>query len=149
MAENDPAAHRRALETSYRSTTYFVDHPGGAFGIRLGEPCARLDALLAAHGTSCWAYVTACNPHSQRLPDADNAVRHADLLARVQAAGHVFYLGRGTPDGGNWKPEQSLLILGLDEAAALRLGAHFGQNAVVVGRAGGCAELGWCAGEEG
>lgn len=148
MAENDPAVRRRALESSYRSTTYFVDHPEGAFGIRLGEPCARLDALLAAHGEHCWAYVTACNPRSQSLPDADNAARHADLLAQVQAAGHVFYPGRGMPDSGDWKPEESLLILGLDQDAALRLGARFGQNAVVVGSAGGRAELRWCAGWE-
>lgn len=114
----------------------------------MGEPCARLDALLAAHGEHCWAYVTACNPRSQSLPDADNAARHADLLAQVQAAGHVFYPGRGMPDSGDWKPEESLLILGLDQDAALRLGARFGQNAVVVGSAGGRAELRWCAGWE-
>ncbi|MDP2238661.1 MAG: hypothetical protein Q8K18_00690 [Burkholderiales bacterium] len=53
------------IERAYRNTTYLVDHPEGTFGILPGEPCLRLDALLAAHGVSCWAYVTAWNPRSE------------------------------------------------------------------------------------
>lgn len=142
-------ASRQALARIYRDTTYFVDHPDGGFGIRLGETCARLEALLAAHGAHCWAYVTAWNPRSQPLPDAVNAARHAELLACVRAVGHVYFPGRGKPDSGGWIAEESLLILGMDEDAARRLGARFGQNAVVVGSAGGRAELRWCAGGEG
>ena len=34
------------LEAAYRNTSYRVDHRAGDFGIRIGEPCAPLDALL-------------------------------------------------------------------------------------------------------
>jgi len=131
------------IENAYRNTTYLVDHPDGAFGIRLGEPCPRLEALLAAYGSTCWAYVTAWNPRSQSVPAAVNAARHAELLAHAMRSGYPVFPGRGVPDSGDWVPEESLLILGMTEAAALALGAQFGQQAVVVGKAGGCAELRW------
>jgi len=44
----------------------------------------------------------------------------------------------------DWVAEESLLIIGIDETAALALGAQFGQHAIVVGEAGGCAGLRWC-----
>ncbi len=132
------------IERAYRNTTYLVDHPEGTFGILLGEPCLRLDALLAAHGVSCWAYVTAWNPRSEPMPAELNAARHADLLACVSQSGYSVLPGHGQPDCGDWVAEESLLILGMAEAAALALGAQFGQRAIVVGRMGGDAELRWC-----
>ncbi|MCW5606113.1 MAG: DUF3293 domain-containing protein [Burkholderiales bacterium] len=134
----------REFERAYRNTTYLVDHPDGGFGIRLGEPCARLDALLAMHGVETWAYVTAWNPRSQRLPDADNVAQHAELLACVAKSGYPVFTGRGQPESGGWVPEESLLILGITEDAALRLGRAFDQHAIVVGKAGGRAGLRWC-----
>jgi hypothetical protein len=133
----------RELEVTYQSTTYAVDCPAGDFGIRLGEPCAPLDALLRLHGVSTWAYITACNPRSELLSSEENAARHAQVLAQVRALGLKVLSGRGKADGGDWV-EESLLILGLDENAAVALGTAFRQNAVVVGRVGGVAELRWC-----
>lgn len=132
------------IERAYRNTRYRVDDPAGAFDIRLGERCPRLDVLLAAHGVTCWAYVTAWNPRSQPAPAAANAARHTDLRARVAQLGYSVLPGRGQPDSGDWVAEESLLILGIDEAAALALGAQFGQRAIVVGKAGGDAMLRWC-----
>ena len=131
------------IERAYRNTTYCVDHSAGNFGIRIGEPCAPLDALLREHGVSTWAFVTACNPRSQPLSSDENSARHAQLLAHARALGLKVFAGRGKADRGDWV-EESLLILGLDEAAAVVLGAAFEQHAVVVGRAGGIAELRWC-----
>lgn len=136
--------HRDDLERAYRNTTYLVDHPEGKFGIRLGEPCPRLDAELAAHGATKWAFVSAWNPRSQPQSAVVNAERHADLLAHVAQLGCPVFAGRGQPDSSNWVAEDSLLILDIAEAAALALGAQFGQHAIVVGEAGGCADLRWC-----
>lgn len=133
----------RELETAFRNTTYGVDHPDGAIAIRIGEPCPRLDALLREYGKTHWAYVTAWNPRSQKLNDAENAARHAQLLERVRKLGCVYFSGSGSADKENWS-ERSLLILGINQADALRLGNAFDQHAVVVGVVGGCAELLWC-----
>jgi hypothetical protein len=135
---------RAALEQAYRNTTYWVDDPEGSFGIRLDEACARLDVLLAAHGVDCWAYVTAWNPRSQLLQAALNAARHAKLRARIAALGFAVLTGRSQPDSADWAAEESLLVLGMDEAAALALGKQFGQHAVVAGVRGGVAGLCWC-----
>jgi len=135
--------HDSSLEAAYRNTTYGVDHPAGTFGIRLHASCAPLEMLLRAHGVATWAYVTACNPRSHKLTDAENAVRHAQLLARVRESGFSYFAGRGSADDASWS-EASLLILGISEVKALQLGAAFDQHAVVVGVLGGCAELRWC-----
>jgi len=131
------------LQRIYRNTTYCVDHPAGDFGIYIGEPCARLDALLREHGLGAWAFVTACNPRSQPLLFKENTARHAQLLAHVRVLGLTVFAGRGKADGSDWV-EESLLILGLDEDEAVALGTAFGQNAVLVGRVGGVARLRWC-----
>lgn len=132
-----------ALARAYRDTAYCVDHPAGNFTLRIGEPCAALKALLREHGVTTWAFVTACNPRSQPLPPAENAARHAQLLVRVRAAGWSAFAGRGMADSGGWT-EESLLILGIDETAAVALGRAFEQYAVLVGEADGVADLRWC-----
>jgi len=131
------------LDPAYRNTTYSVNHPAGNFDIHIDEPCAPLDALLRQHGVTAWAYVTACNPHSQPLSSGENSARHAQLLAHVRALELKVFAGRGKAVSGDWV-EESLLILGLDETAAVALGAAFEQNAVVVGTLGGVALLRWC-----
>jgi hypothetical protein len=132
------------IARAYRHTTYRVDHPDGSFGIRLGVPCCRLDALLAAHDMECWAYVTAWNPDSEKLSCENNRLRNAALKEQIVRAGYVIYPGRGEPDAGGWVAEESFLILGMAAAVATQLGMQFGQRAVVIGHAGGCAELSWC-----
>ncbi len=134
------------IEQAYRNTRYRVDHPDGGFCIRVGEPSSRLDALLATHGVRCWAYVTASNPRSEKLDNENNRLRNAALTEQLVRQGFVIYPGRGEPDQDDWVAEESVLILGMDASAALQLGAQFGQHAVLVGQAGGRAELQWCRG---
>lgn len=134
------------LLQAYLRTTYVADPPGGPIHLRIGENSAALDALLRQTHHQTWAFVSACNPRSQPLCAAENALRHEALLARVRTLGLPFYAGRGVADDGGWI-EESLLILGISEADALALGRAFVQNAVVVGRIGGMAELKWCQSE--
>jgi hypothetical protein len=140
---------RTELERAYRATTYVVDHSDGAIALRIGEPCPRLDALLAEKGVSHWAFVTAWNPGSEKISNKNNKLRNVALRAAVTVAGHAVFDGRGVPDRGDWAPEESLLVLGIDAAAATALGRRHGQRAIVSGRAGGCAELHWCGGDAG
>lgn len=131
-------------EAAYRSTDYRVDDaPGGPFAIQIGELCPELDRLLAAAGETAWAYVTACNPGSVQLSDHENARRMAELKAAVVAGGWQYFRGHGAGRDGSWPPEPSLLVVGIPEAEALRMGRRFGQNAVVAGRAGEAARLVW------
>ena len=59
------------LITAYQSTLYRVLE-GGDFVLRVGEPSPSLLALYRVHAVSCAAFITACNPLSQLLSDAEN-----------------------------------------------------------------------------
>jgi hypothetical protein len=76
---------RRSLHEAYRATSYRATLDGERVEIRIGERTPRLDALLRVRGVSTWAFVTAANPHATRLPDDENAARHAELVRTIAA----------------------------------------------------------------
>lgn len=134
---------RRELQAAYLDADYWVDGPAGRFAVRVGEFCSPLDTLLRHEHSTNWAYITACNPHSQQLSIENNAIRMNHLVADLSVAGQRFYPGEGAAGGGSWPPEPSLLILDLDEAAAIALARRYGQLAIVAGRIGEPARLVW------
>lgn len=75
--------------------------------------------------------ITACNPYSQVLDPADNAVRIARLAEELAAAGlaHAEAVGRA-PDH-SWS-EPSFAVLDADEATVLDLADRHAQHAVFV-----------------
>lgn len=130
-----------SLAENYRRTTYRVTEVQPAIDIRVGALCPVLDALLEKHAASCWAFITACNPGSNRLDPAANRRRQAVLFAEVRELGYVTYRGAGVPDAENWEEEASILIVGIDRGTAVKLGAEFEQAAIVFGARNGKAEL--------
>lgn len=135
------------LRAAYEATAYQVDAgPQRRFAIRVGERSADVDELLAAAGVEAWAFITACNPRSVRLADAENAARMAGLVDVVRGRGLAFLPGAGAGDDPGWPAEPSLLILGIDETDAVALAREFDQLAIVVGRRGGPARLVWVGG---
>ncbi len=138
------SADRRALHDAYRATTYRATLDGERVEIRVGERTPRLEARLRARGVSDWAFVTAANPHASRLSDDENARRHADLVRAVESLAFASFAGESVADDGAWPPEQSLLILGIPEAAATALARGFAQEAIVAGALGEPARLVLC-----
>lgn len=137
-------AGRDRLAAAYEGTTYWVHAgPQGRFAIRPGIHSTEADELLAAVGAEAWAFVTACNPRSERLADADNAARMARFEAIVRERGLAHVRGEGVGAGHDWPAEPSLLVLGIDEREAAALARGFGQHAIVVGRRGGAARIVW------
>ena len=146
------------LVESYLRTTYRVTSVDPAIDIRIGEPCPALDALLEKHAARTWAFVTAWNPGSKQLDEAENRHRQGKLEAEVKQRGYVFFRGAGIPDdfieqcsGSSfhvhpssldlWSPEESILILGIERSEAERLGRKFGQAAIVIGTSSTAPEL--------
>ena len=73
--------------------------------------------------------LTANNPGSEPLDDAENAKRHQMLSNQLRLDGHRSYPAVGTSPDGSWS-EESVAVPGLDQAAALAYGRRFGQHAV-------------------
>lgn len=139
MSDSDDPLRAAYLATAYRVTA----SPRGGFDIRCGGVSEKLEALLADSGCATWAFISACNPGSVPLDGAANRTRHDALHVEVRLRGLTLYPGIGIGDAGDWPPEESLLILGIDEAAAVALGRRFGQRAIVVGTRGTAARLAW------
>jgi hypothetical protein len=136
---------RSAVHEAYRRTSYVASVGTQKLELRIGASTPALDALLRARGVSCWAFVSASNPHATRLSDAENAARFAALVRAVESGGFAYFPGQGVGDDGSWPPEESLLVLGMSEAAAVALARRFAQEAIVVGRSGAAARLVLCA----
>jgi len=125
---------RTALEpsliTAYQNTLYRVLEGGGCV-LRVGEPSPPLLALYRSHAVSCAAFITACNPLSQLLSDAENQQRQAELAAELARRSLTYLEGVGQSASGDWPGEPSFLVLGLALEAAKTMGRAYGQNAIV------------------
>ena len=82
------------LLAAYRETLFEVHEPA-SFTLRIGKPCAELQALHTRHGVTASVFITAYNPRSEQLTDADNAARHATLCDELSRSGRVFFRGQG------------------------------------------------------
>jgi hypothetical protein len=132
---------RERLLQAYSATSFVADTPQGRLELRIGNLSPRLDRLLASLGAQSWAYLTAFNPRSEPLSDAENEKRHRRLEERIDALGFFAFAGEGVGDDGTWPAERSLLVIGVSRSEAIDLGREFGQLAVVRGDLGSPPEL--------
>jgi len=142
--------HEAALWAAFRATRYVVrdavrdvvtDAEAREIEIRVDMHNPRLDVLLERRGQRQWCFVTASNPDSIPLAEATNRLRNARLRSDIAAAGFEALEGEGCADAGDWPAEASFLVLGIEPAAAVRLGRAHGQIAVLIGEAGAPAQL--------
>jgi len=134
----------RTLLEAYLRTTYWIEAPEAWIPVRIGAHSAALDRLLATSGARCWAFLTSDNPGSRRLRPAENAARRQRLEAELPPA---RLPGLGIGHAGDWPPEISYFVPGLDRSEATAIGRRHGQVAVVCGVAGLPAELVPCGGD--
>lgn len=119
-----------ATVQAYLGTHYLV-HAQPDINLRIGQHNTRLLTLHQQHQTDCSAFLTACNPHSQRSDDDSNARRQADLALELRQRNLSFLPGTGQHPSNNWPGEASFLVLGLTLEAAKTLGNRLQQNAFV------------------
>lgn len=134
-----------SLRDSYLAAEYWVEAPGRAFCLRIGQPSAECDALLEAFAARTLAIVTAWNPLSQPQHLPVNAARHAELEALVQVGGVRFVPTANVDPGGTWPAEPGLGLLDPAPGQVDALLARFRQYAAVVIERGGSATLHWHA----
>jgi len=132
------------LKQAYERTTYWVfPAPHQRFSLRCGDVSATLDLLLSAAQCQHCAFLSACNPQSIQLTEADNSVRMARLATVVEQGGWACLPGLGEGAAGDWPPEKSLLVLGIQAAESLALARQFDQAALLLGALGEPVRLVW------
>lgn len=125
------------LIKAYRTTLYKVYSP--SLCIQVGVRNEILDTLLAEYNAQEWAFITAYNPYSSELFDRDNQARHQQLKEAVKS--FVFFEGEGVGEDPAWQPEKSILIIGINQVEAIKIGNRLEQNAIVIGRINMASEL--------
>ena len=130
------------LELLYRQARYVVEDGDVKLTIRLDDDNAALNEFLRERGIETWAFMTAYNPRSTPLTEAENHARQDNLIADLKEAGYTFLEGYGT--GDYWDPEPSLFVLGISRDKAVSTADRYGQHAILWGQADGPAELVWC-----
>lgn len=119
------------LLAAYHAAHYQVRHPHGAFTLKTDSPSRELAALLRETGHSCAAFITACNPHSWPVGDAENARAQQQLAGQLQQQGYAAIPAIGLDPAGEWQGEESFLVPGLELETAKSLGEQYAQNAIL------------------
>lgn len=119
-----------SLLEAYKKTKYKIFEP--SIIIEIGKLNHDVENLLKKHNSIEWAFVTAYNPYSKVLTDNENKLRHEELKELIKK--YVSYEGHGVGEDPKWKPELSLLIIGISKEESISIGNKFEQNAIIFGR---------------
>ena len=126
---------------AFRNTRYHAETQDGSLVIQIDTTCPELDAILEAHDLENWAYLTAFNPQGCCAPDAYNREAQHRLEYEINERQLTWHPGSTEAEHGDWPPESSCLILGIDQEDAIELGRRYGQAAIVTGHRGAKAKL--------
>jgi hypothetical protein len=129
------------LRAAYRATRYEAIDGERLLTARIGVHAPAFDALLERERVTSGSFITAWNPESRPMPEAENRRAAAALAAEVAALGLRALPHRGVGADAGWAAEEGLFVLGLAEAGALALAERYRQNAVVIVAAGRPARL--------
>ena len=132
------------LFEAYRLTDFIVQSQP-SITLKIGQESCELKKVFKDANVSCAAFITAWNPYSRPTAQEDNIKNQNLLIERINEAGLRFIDGVGQDPSGQWPGEPSLLVLGMPRQDAIRLGAEFGQNAIVWTDEGGVPELVSCS----
>ena len=120
------------LLKAYQNTTYHVFELN--LNIRIGKTNSALDRYLENFKAASFVFITAWNPGSALLEEEANRSRNRQLKAALAKTGLPIYEGAGISDAGDWPPEESFFVPGLQLNPALDLAARFEQTAIVYGK---------------
>ncbi|WP_372722682.1 DUF3293 domain-containing protein [Novipirellula sp.] len=129
------------LDDAYRQTIYWCELPEQSVAIRIGHKHPVLDDALRNEAVNEWAFITAYNPHSTLKTPPQNRAMNERLECEIARLGYSCWHGTGIDPKGKWPPEASFLVVGIEPSSAADLGRKYHQNAIVIGRVGGAAEL--------
>ncbi|MER2514079.1 MAG: DUF3293 domain-containing protein [Nitrosomonas ureae] len=119
------------LITSYRRTHYRVGTDSNSIFLRIDQYSESLAKFLAASKQSCAVIVSAYNPYSQLASNEENLGAHEQLRNLLQHHPYPIIESLNIDPTGQWPPEESLFVPGLDLNTGRSIGQRFNQNAIV------------------
>ena len=125
-----PSCLDAALVQAYRETDYIV-HAQPGFVLRIDTHSAALAAHYTQHGIAQGCVITAWNPQSQPLTQAENQARQTLLEQQLQHAGWHWIRAVAAHPHNGWPAEIGCFVEGMDAASADLWGRQHAQNAVV------------------
>ena len=133
-----------SLSSAYVTADFWVSEYPHNFMFHVGEPSKPLQTLLWDYSLPSAHFITACNPHSEKLSRAENEAALGHLRKRLQTLGAAAVLtGAGEDPLGTRPPEAGFLVLGLSLETGQQLARDFGQEAIVVVDQGQAPRLEW------
>ena len=136
-------ATKSELLAAYRATTYRVFFPDVFCDLRLDKVSDVLRHFLESSGAVTFAILTAYNPASLKMHDANNERLQSEIELWLRQANYLVFSGENQADDEVWPIEKSCCVLGLSLADACELGKKYGQNAIVFGGADAVPRLHW------
>ena len=129
MASQENYTISKELWQAYLETDFKV-FAENSFTMKVGQYSSELNSIIKKSKYSSAAFITAYNPYSQQLSDAENVARQEQLKIEIAKRGLTTIEGVGQHPSNQWPGEPSLLIIGLSKAAAATLARQLEQNAL-------------------
>ena len=140
---------KNELNIAYLQTRYSIDLPENKIWISPLANNSDLSSFLAGKKVKYWALVTPFNPGSTFLTHNENELRlnrfeQEDLLQLKESRNIEYYPSISRPTDPELEGEVGFFVANIFPWEAVRLGHKWGQNAILVGKSDGFAELQWC-----
>lgn len=113
------------LHTDYRVETR------EPFVMKVDVPSDPLAQLYRQYKCDCAAFLTACNPYSRPLDDAENEARQTELAQELTGRSLKFINALGSDNSGKCPGEPSFLVFGLSLETAKDIAKKYEQNAIL------------------
>jgi len=119
------------LIAHYTQSHYRIGATAESITLRIDQYSAPLAQFLTASHQSCAAIISAYNPYSELLSDAENLAAHEALGNFLAHHAYPAIESLNIDPADAWPAEKSFFTPGIDINTAQSLGRQFRQNAIV------------------
>lgn len=109
------------------------------YHINLNGLNPEIDTLLKDIDIKEWGFITGFNPQSISHCKEENNSFNENLFNDLNE--YTILLGEGGDIEGDWEPEKSFLVLGINKKELINLAIKYNQKAVIYGEINKKAEL--------
>jgi hypothetical protein len=123
----------KELIQAYQNTSYVVQEENNNWHLNINQINPAFNAWLSQQNIQQWAFITAYNPYSQALNNAENLALQNQIKSILLQNGFKFWEAYGKGEG-DWPAEPSVFIANIHYDYAFKLAQQFKQNAYVYGQ---------------